>query len=246
MTTVPCLVGNNALSHAIQALSNQQRYIERHRRNISDTELSDEAQLFRRRSLRSAKKALHLATYQKSQDLMVTALILSTYEMLRDDREAWRQNLQGVSCILRSRDTDPESPGLESAVWWAWLRQEVWAAFRDGRRVDDNTWAPTKACAGLNESELLARAVWIRGQVVDFCAGDPNARWERDLHEKVLSGNKLRDLVEEWRSAVPAGHAIPAPVAKYKGSGVFKPMALPGNPLLLCTSTLPPPPSRLL
>ncbi|MBE3044445.1 hypothetical protein IMZ48_18125 [Candidatus Bathyarchaeota archaeon] len=141
MSTVPRLVGNDTLSYAIHALSNHQRYIERHHRNISDTELSDVARRCHRRSLRCAKKILHFATYQKSQELMVTALILSTYEMLRDDREAWRRNLQGVSCILRSRDTDPESPGLESAVWWAWLRQEVWAAFRDGCRVDSNTWA---------------------------------------------------------------------------------------------------------
>ena len=41
--------------------------------------------------------------------------------------KGWERHLKGAFWIQRSREINGESGGLEQAVWWAWLRQDVWA-----------------------------------------------------------------------------------------------------------------------
>jgi len=74
-------------------------------------------------------------SYNRSLELHATALIVSMYEMIDGYGKGWERHLKGVFWIQRSRNIGAESFGLEGAGWWAWLRQDVWAAFREKRRV---------------------------------------------------------------------------------------------------------------
>lgn len=103
-------------------------------------------------TLRYLQTAMRYTTYKNSRELLATALIVSTYEMIDGAGNGWERHLKGVFWIQRSREINGESGGLEQAIWWAWLRQDVWAAFRENRRCF-SFFKPTKVsgkrCAGI-------------------------------------------------------------------------------------------------
>jgi hypothetical protein len=86
-------------------------------------------------TLHYVQKAMRYSSYQTSLELLATTLIISTYEMLDGSRKDWERHLEGVFWIQRSQVIHGESEGLKSAVWWAWLCQDVWAAFREKRKT---------------------------------------------------------------------------------------------------------------
>lgn len=96
-------------------------------------------------TLRYLQTAMRYTTYKNSLELLATALIVSTYEMIDGAGNGWERHLKGVFWIQRSREINGESGGLEQAIWWAWLRQDVWAAFRENRRCF-SFFKPTKVC----------------------------------------------------------------------------------------------------
>lgn len=80
-------------------------------------------------------------SYTSSHEILATAIMISTYEMLGAyselDNGNWGRHLKGAFWIQRNQDNDGESiDGLRQAVWWAWLRQDIWAAFREGMTTD--------------------------------------------------------------------------------------------------------------
>lgn len=81
-------------------------------------------------TLQYLQSAMRYTTYKNSPELLATVLVVSMYEMIDGAGQGWERHLKGVFWIQRSRDINGESGGLEQAVWWAWLRQDVWAAFR--------------------------------------------------------------------------------------------------------------------
>jgi hypothetical protein len=173
-------------------------------------------------SLHYVQKAMHYSTYQHSLELMATTLIISTYEMFRGSRKDWQQHLQGVFWILRSRQIEVETSSLESTTWWAWLRQDIWVAFRERRRTY-STWVPKKPYSELSSYELASRAVWILAQVINFCAVDPSAEeTEGTFIGRIGWAKALKKLLREWESALTIEFSE-LPVRTAQGTEVFKP-----------------------
>lgn len=151
---------------------------------------------------------------------MATTLMVSTYEMLRGSRKDWQQHLQGVFWILRSRQIEVETSSLESTTWWAWLRQDIWVAFREKRRTY-STWMPKKGYADLDSHELASRAVWIMAQVINFCAVDSSAEVE-GLTGRIGWAKALRKMLDEWRSHLTVEFSA-LPTMGNRESEVFQP-----------------------
>ncbi|KAF4495039.1 quinate transport [Fusarium agapanthi] len=166
------------------------------------------------------QKAMRYSAYQNSQELMATTLMVSTYEMLRGPRKDWQQHLQGVFWILRSRQIEVDTSSLESTTWWAWLRQDVWVAFREKRRTY-STWMPKKGYADLDSHELASRAVWIMAQVINFCAVDSSAEVE-GMTGRIGWAKALRKMLDEWRSHLTVEFSA-LPTMGNRDSEVFQP-----------------------
>ncbi|KAL3444521.1 hypothetical protein BJX65DRAFT_297645 [Aspergillus insuetus] len=157
-------------------------------------------------TLHYVSTALQYTTYKHSEELLATAIVISTYEMLdaSTHNSNWQRHLKGVFWIQRSQDVNGSSGGLRQAVWWAWLRQDIWAAFRERRRCF-SFWGPVVDYSGLGQEDLALRAVYLLSQAVNFCAEsriDGNesdadveaARWRSER------GSELMDMLERWRS----------------------------------------------
>lgn len=165
-------------------------------------------------------------TYQNSLELMATTLIISTYEMLRGSRKDWQQHLQGVFWILRSRQIEVETSSLESTTWWAWLRQDIWVAFRERRRTY-STWMPKKTYAELSSYELASRSVWILAQVINFCAAVDTSEDEAQgiaiISGRLAWAKGLRKMLQEWESHLTVEFSQLPTSATSHESGAFQP-----------------------
>ncbi|KAF7551239.1 hypothetical protein G7Z17_g5163 [Cylindrodendrum hubeiense] len=220
-TTVPHLAVRNAgLLNAILALSGYHQSLDT---SISVDERPDQnsALQYYYQTLHYVQKAMRYSTYQNSLELMATTLIVSTYEMLRESRKDWQKHLRGVFWILRSRQIEVEASSLESTTWWAWLRQDIWVAFREKRRIY-STWTPKKACSELNSHELASRAVWILAQVINFCAVDSSEDAESALSGRLGWAKALRKMLHEWQSHLTVEFS-PLPAMSRHGSEAFQP-----------------------
>jgi hypothetical protein len=83
----------------------------------------DESIQYYYETLHYVQKHLGDSTYTQSEEILVTAIAISAYEMLdnADGRGNWQRHLKGVFWIQRSQLTDGECGGLRQAVWWSWL-----------------------------------------------------------------------------------------------------------------------------
>ncbi|KAF4467490.1 quinate transport [Fusarium albosuccineum] len=220
-TRVPHLAVRNAgLLNAILALSCYHQSLDE---SINAGERPDQnsALQYYYQTLHYVQKAMRYSTYQNSQELMATTLIVSTYEMLRGSRKDWQQHLQGVFWILRSRQIEVETSSLESTTWWAWLRQDIWVAFREKRRTY-STWTPKKGYTDLSSHELASRAVWILAQVVNFCAVDSSEEAEVSLPGRIGWAKALKKMLHEWRSNLTVEFS-PLPAMSRQSVQVFQP-----------------------
>ncbi|KAF4971999.1 hypothetical protein FSARC_1329 [Fusarium sarcochroum] len=220
-TRVPHLAVRNAgLLNAILALS---CYHQSLNETIPPEQRPDQnsALQYYYQTLHYVQKAMRYSTYQNSQELMATTLMVSTYEMLRGSRQDWQQHLQGVFWILRSRQIEVETSSLESTTWWAWLRQDIWVAFREKRRTY-STWMPKKGYSELDSHELASRAVWILAQVINFCAVDSSAETEGHLAGRSSWAKALRKMLDEWQSHLTVEFSA-LPTMGRRGSEVFQP-----------------------
>lgn len=161
-------------------------------------------------TLHYVQDALQYTTYARSEELLATTIIISTYEMLDADASSnWKRHLKGVFGIQRAQDVNGGSGGLRQAVWWAWLRQDLWGAFRE-RRACFSFWQPPAADADADDDALARRAVYLLSQAVNYCA---------DLHtasaavaRTIQSGEALLAALERWRCALGASfRPLPTP-----------------------------------
>lgn len=141
-----------------------------------DTQMTDEAKDsewigYYYETLHYIRSALLYKSYTHSEELLSTAIAISSYEMLdeADGSGNWQRHLKGVFWIQRSQDVDGACGGLRQAVWWAWLRQDTWAAFRE-RRPCFSFWLPKQAVEDLSQLELANRAIYILAQAVNYSA----------------------------------------------------------------------------
>ena len=223
-TRVPHLAVRNAgLLNAILALSGYHHSLDE---SICLEERPDQNSplQYYYQTLHYVQKAMRYSTYQNSQELMATTLIVSTYEMLRGSRKDWQQHLQGVFWILRSRQIEVEAPSLESTTWWAWLRQDIWVAFREKRRTY-STWTPKKAYSELNSYELASRAVWILAQVINFCALDSSEEVEGIFSRRLGWANALKKMLHEWKSHLTVEFSSLPTISRH-GTEEFQPLLI--------------------
>ena len=177
----------------------------------------NEAIQFYYETLHYVSTALQYNSYKHSEELLATAIVVSTYEMLdaSEHNSNWQRHLKGVFWIQRSQDVNGASGGLRQAVWWAWLRQDLWAAFREHRRCF-SFWQPIVDYPDLSEDELACRSVYLLSQAVNYCTEpppDPEAAVDPEqIRLRTERGNELMDMLERWRSfSAGAFKAFPSP-----------------------------------
>ncbi|OBT68990.1 hypothetical protein VE03_01385 [Pseudogymnoascus sp. 23342-1-I1] len=218
---VPHLAMHDAgLMNAILALSARQLSI-----NINATEEQQDRNIglqYYYETLHYVQQAMHYDSYTVSPELLATALIISTYEMLDDFRSGWERHLKGVFWIQRSQVIHGDSGGLKQAIWWAWLRQDIWAAFRE-RRKTLSFWTPAKPYTDMTSYEVATRILWIFAKVVDYCSEEASQAGEGNLQLRIDKAGSIFEMLDEWQNNLSVEFA---PLAGRKGSpsDVFEPI----------------------
>lgn len=170
---------------------------------IAETKMAQMATQYYYETLQYLSQTLLYPSYTRSLEILATAIMISTYEMFDSNgpstNGAWERHLQGAFWIQRSQDNDGESAdGLRKAVWWAWVRQDIWAAFREGRRTL-TIWRPNKELADLSGDELATRILYIAAKCVAFAASAK----DDDIAPHIEQGNKLLQALEDWYRMLP-------------------------------------------
>ncbi|KAK1978915.1 hypothetical protein LZ30DRAFT_198097 [Colletotrichum cereale] len=175
-------------------------------------------------TLRYVQKALAYTSYTASEELNATAIVISAYEMLDESDGRGNLHLKGVFWIQRSQDVNGASGGLQQAVWWAWLRQDIWAAFREKRRCL-SFWAADKAFHELDQYGLADRAIYLLSRAVNYCAysrlmeASPDAAASEN---RARAGNEMLAEMERWKSFLGDDFKpLPTPTSP---SDVFTPL----------------------
>ncbi|KAH7076138.1 fungal-specific transcription factor domain-containing protein [Paraphoma chrysanthemicola] len=151
-------------------------------------------------------------TYTTSPEILVTAIMISTYEMYgtvaNSDHSNWDRHLRGAFWIQRTMDSSGESSdGLQRAVWWAWLRQDIWAAFRTGRPAL-TIHQPRIPMSELSTTGLATRIIYIAAKAVQFAATPK----EGDIAGYIEAGETLMRMLDAWKRCLPESF-YPIPVA---------------------------------
>lgn len=183
----------------------EQRSTSEERHAISN-EHSRAARQYYYETLRYLSQTLSTQSYADSHEILATAIMISTFEMLESRSPAgndeWERHLKGGFWILRCQDNDGESvDGLRRAVWWAWLRQDMWAALRAGRPTL-TIWYPKRNLEQLDAAQLCTRIVYIAAKVVEYAGVDPNSA-TMDIQRRIEHGKKLRDALAAWKQILP-------------------------------------------
>ncbi|KAL4873050.1 hypothetical protein BDV12DRAFT_115907 [Aspergillus spectabilis] len=221
-TFVPHLAMRNAgLLNAILALSS--RHLSINPDSLSHDQSHREMSLqYYYQTLHYVQKAMQYSSYKTSLELLATTLIISTYEMLDDSSQDWQRHLEGVFLIQRSQVIHGDSGGLKSAVWWAWLCQDVWAAFRERRKML-TFWVPKKTYADLSPAEIAARSVFVLSKVINYCSREECILAEINMQARVNRAKHLRNMLDEWWSYLTVEFS-PLPAMAPSSSTIFRPI----------------------
>lgn len=165
-------------------------------------------------------QAMAYPSYTKSLEILATAVMIGTYEMFDGSNRDWERHLKGAFWIQRCQENNGESGGLRMAVWWAWLRQDIWAAFRD-RRKTLTIWRPTKPLAVLSPDELATRILYLLAQVVQYASTEEMEA--TDITTRIEQGNKLLKLLSDWHDILPASFR-PIPTGNDAKDRTYEPM----------------------
>lgn len=170
-------------------------------------------------TLHYVQTALQYNSYAHSEELLATALVISTYEMLDESDSGWQRHLKGVFWIQRSQDVDGASGGIRQAVWWAWLRQDIWAAFRERRRCL-SFWKPVKDYSDQNRDELADSGMYLLSQAVNYSA-EPEEMVGLALQRRTDAADELLGRLDRWKSFMSAEFTpLPTP----QPSRIFQPI----------------------
>ncbi|KAJ5156813.1 hypothetical protein N7492_009616 [Penicillium capsulatum] len=165
-------IHNAGLMNAILALASRHLTLNP-RLDSQDIPNKGEAALqYYYQTLHYVQRAMQYSGYKTSLELLATTLFISAYEMLDNSSNDWERHLEGVFLIQRSQVIHGESGGLHSAVWWAWLCQDIWAAFREKRKTL-TFWVPQNPLATLSPHELALRSIYNTAKVISYCAEPP-------------------------------------------------------------------------
>lgn len=148
-------------------------------------------------TLQYLQAAMQNSNYLRSDQLLATVLIISTFEMLDGSGRDWERHLKGVFWIQRSQLIHGESEGIKSCIWWAWLRQDIWAAFKNRRRIL-SFYKLTRPCSSLGFWELVNRGVFLLGQCINYASDKDIDAGKSNLQERLAEGQELWSSLEEW------------------------------------------------
>ncbi|KAL4740225.1 hypothetical protein BDV11DRAFT_185709 [Aspergillus similis] len=164
-------------------------------------------------TLQYLSQTLLYPSYADSRELLATSTMISTYEMFDADADRdstssgdWERHLRGSFWIQRSQDNDGESAdGLRRAVWWAWLRQDLWAAFRAGRPTL-TIWRAKKKLEELDSDELATRIIYICAKCVEYAASGKAPNQDQDPRARIDQGDRLLRALDDWYRVLPASY----------------------------------------
>ncbi|PYH65899.1 Zn(II)2Cys6 transcription factor [Aspergillus vadensis CBS 113365] len=151
-------------------------------------------------TLQYLNKAMQYPSYAYSHEIISTSLLISTYEMVDGSNRDWERHLKGVFWIQRYQNNDGECGGLRQAIWWAWLRQDVWVAMRERRRIF-SFWKPKRHISSLSPPELASFVSYILGQCVNYASREESA--SKDIQSRLERGNELLYMLQEWQDYLP-------------------------------------------
>lgn len=169
-------------------------------------------------TLQYLNNVMQYPTYACSQELIATATLISTYEMLDGSNRDWERHIKGVFWIQRYQNNDGESGGLRQAVWWAWLRQDLWVGMRERRRVF-SFWRPRRHISLLTAPELAHRAVYLLSQCVNYASREESETTDRQ--HRLERGNELLGMLQEWHDHLPQEYN---PLPPIQNSDIFPPI----------------------
>lgn len=202
-THVPHLARHNVgLMNAVLALSVRHLSLTTDATGVPRHDPNDALRYYAK-TLHYIQEAMHFDTYKTSLELLSTSSIVSAYEMLDGSGPDWGRHLKGVFWIQRSQVIHGDSNGLQQAVWWAWLCQDVWAAFRENRRPY-TFWRPTRTLDELDPYELSARSAYFFAQVVGFCSREETELAKSDTLGRRSRAEALWERLEEWKGYLTA------------------------------------------
>lgn len=172
-------------------------------------------------TLQYLQSAMRCTSYKNSQELLATTLIISAYEMLDGSGKGWERHLKGVFWIQHTREINGESGGLEQAVWWAWISQDLVASFRERRRCF-SFFKPTRPYSKMNAWDKAARMVYLLAQCINFTSDEEQRDGEREPAQRAARAGQLAEFLEEWDTSKGISFD-PLPLAAYPES-IFKPV----------------------
>ncbi|KEY72945.1 hypothetical protein S7711_07908 [Stachybotrys chartarum IBT 7711] len=158
-------------------------------------------------TLQYLSQTLSYQSYADSLEILATATLISTYEMLECtdsfNNSNWERHIRGGFWIQRCQDNNGETvDGLRRAVWWNWVRQDTFSAFLAGRAVM-TIWHPRKDLRELDTDEYARRIVYISAKVVQFANTNPEAA-AKNIQRRISQASKLYDALQEWAAFLPA------------------------------------------
>lgn len=172
-------------------------------------------------TLQYLQKEMKKVPYLTSDELLATVLTISSYEMIDESDGGWERHLKGVFWIQRSQLIHGESQGLKKSIWWSWLRQDIWAAFKDRRKIL-SFYNLQRPCSGLNFWELVNRSVYLLGQCVNYASDAEIEAGRLQLELRILRAQTLEASLDEWQHYFARYDCrLPAPL---NGNTVFKPL----------------------
>ncbi|KAF2762761.1 hypothetical protein EJ05DRAFT_432991 [Pseudovirgaria hyperparasitica] len=196
-TMVPQLaLSNEGLMKAILALAARHLSIKPQDCNVRPDRT--EAVQYYSETLQYLQRAMKYESYTRSPDIIATALIVSAYEMIDGAGKSWERHLKGVFWIQRSQENHGESGGLRQAVWWAWLRQDIWAAFRE-RRKCFSFWRPKKSYSMMNQYEIANRVVYLAAQAVNYASEEERKAGEANVQQRMDNADTLLNMLDDWK-----------------------------------------------
>src|SRR4051812_12155993 len=92
----------------------------------------------------------------------------------------------------------------------AWLRQDIWAAFREQRRCF-SFFKPTRSYKSMDMWDMAARITYILAQAVNYSSKEETKAGEADLPSRITRASTLLTLLDEWRRNISI-HFSPLPV----------------------------------
>ncbi|KAH9845749.1 L-arabinose-responsive transcription regulator ARA1-like [Teratosphaeria destructans] len=170
--------------------------------------------------LQYLQQEMEKTSYLVSDELLATVLTISTYEMIDGSAKGCERHLVGVFWIQRSQLIHGESEGLKRCIWWAWLRQDIWAAFKERRKIL-SFYTLSRPCSSLGFWELVNRAVFLLGQCVNYASIAEVEAGKLNIQARMERADSLQACLEEWCDYF-APHNQPLPTKNSEVSMKFK------------------------